>query len=115
MKKKLIFLRALSTVLLFVFFVTQTNAQALTVTGTVNDNFGPVIGASVFVKGTNNGCITDLDGNFTLSNVPSKAVLVVSFIGYQTQEIPVNTKRKHRIVTASQAFQPRNHRWIQVI
>ena len=37
MKKKLIFLRALSTVLLFVFFVTQTNAQALTVTGTVND------------------------------------------------------------------------------
>ena len=105
MKKKLIFLRALSTVLLFVFFVTQTNAQALTVTGTVNDNFGPVIGASVFVKGTNNGCITDLDGNFTLSNVPSKAVLVVSFIGYQTQEIPVNNQKKFTVNLTEDAQQ----------
>ena len=77
----------------------------MTVTGTVNDNFGPVIGASVFVKGTNNGCITDLDGNFTLSNVPSKAVLVVSFIGYQTQEIPVNNQKKFTVNLTEDAQQ----------
>ena len=39
------------------------------------------------VKGTVNGCITDLDGNFKLTNVPSKGILVVSFVGYQTQAV----------------------------
>ena len=42
---------------------TQANAQEITVTGTVTDNFGPVIGASVVVDGTSNGCITDLTEN----------------------------------------------------
>ena len=46
------------------------------------------------VKGTVNGCITDLDGNFKLTNVPSKGILVVSFVGYQTQEIAVNNQTK---------------------
>ena len=58
-----------------------------TVTGVVTDNFGPVIGANILVKGTSNGVITDIDGKFTLSNVPEDAVLQISFIGYVTQEI----------------------------
>lgn len=60
-----------------------------TVKGVVTDNFGPVPGANVLVKGTTNGVITDLEGNFTLTNVPENAVLQVSFIGYVTQEIKV--------------------------
>ncbi|WP_448777275.1 SusC/RagA family TonB-linked outer membrane protein [Bacteroides congonensis] len=97
MKKELIFLRTLSIMLLCVLFATQANAQGLNISGTVNDDFGPVTGASVLVKGTSNGCITDSNGNFTLSNVSSKGTLVVSFIGYQTQEVPVNNQQKFSI------------------
>ena len=68
------------------------NAQVQKVTGTVisEEDGLPVVGASVLVKGTSVGSVTDIDGNFTISNVPSTAtVLVISYIGLQTQEIPV--------------------------
>ena len=58
------------------------------ITGTVVDAMGPVIGASVMEKGTQNGVVTDFDGNFTL-NVKPNATLVITYIGYQTQEISV--------------------------
>ena len=61
--------------------------QSGTATGTVEDAMGPVIGASVVVKGTTNGIITDFDGNFSLSNVKKGDILVISFVGYQTQEV----------------------------
>ena len=61
--------------------------QDETCTGVVNDAMGPVIGASVVVKGTTNGVITDFDGNFTLSNVKKGDVVQISFIGYKTEEI----------------------------
>ena len=61
--------------------------QSETATGTVVDAMGPVIGASVVVKGTTNGVINDFDGNFTLSNVKKGDVILVSFVGYATQEI----------------------------
>ena len=64
--------------------ITQQNGR---VTGVVEDNFGPVAGASIVVKGTTNGTITDLNGNFTLENVQNGATIQVSFIGYATQEI----------------------------
>ena len=57
------------------------------VTGTVVDSFGPVTGASVLVKGTTNGSITDLDGNFTLEGLKNGDVIQISYIGYATQEI----------------------------
>lgn len=60
-----------------------------TVKGVVSDAFGPVIGANVIEKGTTNGVITDMDGNFTLE-VSSNATLVFSYIGYVSQEIKVN-------------------------
>ena len=64
-------------------------AQNITVKGIVKDNFGePVIGANVTEKGTTNGMITDLDGNFSLT-VQKNATLVISYIGYITQEIAV--------------------------
>lgn len=63
------------------------------VTGKVVDATGePIIGASILIKGTTNGFITDIDGNFTLKNVPADAVLEISFIGYQKQEIKVDGK-----------------------
>lgn len=66
--------------------VQQNNRK---VTGNVVDNYGePVIGANVMEKGTTNGTITDIDGNFSL-NVSPNSTLVISFIGYLTQEIPV--------------------------
>lgn len=62
------------------------HAQNITVTGTVTDAIGPVIGASVIQKGTTNGAVTDVDGTYSLS-VPSNAVLTISCIGYTTREI----------------------------
>ena len=61
--------------------------QSETATGTVVDAMGPVIGASVVVKGTTNGTITDFDGNFSLAGVNKGAILEISFIGYATQEV----------------------------
>ena len=57
-------------------------------TGTVEDDFGPVAGASVVVKGSTNGTITDMDGNFTLEGVKKGDVIQISFIGYTTIEVP---------------------------
>lgn len=62
--------------------------QSGKVTGTVEDDLGPVAGASVVVKGTTNGNITDMDGNFTLEGVKNGDIIQISFIGYTTQEIP---------------------------
>ncbi len=64
-----------------------------TVTITVSDNAGPVIGANVVVKGTTNGNISDMNGKVTLQNVPRNATLVISYIGYATQEIVFNNQR----------------------
>ena len=61
------------------------------ITGTVVDAEGPVIGASVIEKGTSNGVVTDFDGNFTL-NVKPGATIVISYIGYKTQEIAVGNR-----------------------
>lgn len=61
--------------------------QEGTVSGVVSDNLGPVAGAAIIVKGTTNGNVTDLDGRFTLSGVKKGDVLVISYIGYTTQEV----------------------------
>ena len=78
-------------------------AQPIQVKGTVVDNTGlTVIGASVLEKGTTNGVITDLDGNFTL-DVAKNATLVISYVGYSTQEIAVNGRTKLEIVMKEDA------------
>ena len=61
------------------------------VVGTVRDDIGPVIGASVMEKGTQNGAVTDLDGNYVITVKPG-ATLVFSSIGYATQEIEVGNQ-----------------------
>lgn len=75
----------------------QTVFQSSTIRGTVVDANGiPVIGASVLVKGTSNGTITDIDGNFTLQN--TSGTLVVSYIGYKTQEVSIQNQKVFNIV-----------------
>lgn len=64
--------------------------KAQTVSGTVSDSNGPLPGASVLVQGTTNGTQTDFDGNYTLNDVAGDATLVFSYIGFSSQEIPVN-------------------------
>lgn len=61
--------------------------QQKSVKGTVTDATGPVIGASIIVKGTTNGTVTDFDGNFELPEVNKGDVIQISYIGYQTHEI----------------------------
>lgn len=71
--------------------------QSKKITGTVSDELGPIVGANVLEKGTTNGMITDMDGNFSL-NVNPGATLVISFIGYVSQEIKI-TNQTHLQVT----------------
>ncbi len=76
----------------------QEVQQAKKITGTVVDAMGPVIGASVVVKGTTNGVATDFDGNFSLNAAPGQT-LVISFIGYVTKEIKVTAGQTKYNVT----------------
>lgn len=72
--------------------------QTKKIAGTVVDSKGePVIGANVVVKGTALGTITDTRGRFALEQVPENAVLQLSYIGYQSQEIPVKNKTDFQI------------------
>lgn len=70
--------------------------KVIEVTGTVTDNFGPVIGATVTVKGMSAGVITDVDGNFKLK-VPVGATIMVSYIGYENKEIQFKGERNLKI------------------
>lgn len=78
-------------ILILLSFPIGLMAQNITVKGNVVDNTGEsVIGASIMAKGTTNGTITDIDGNFTLSNVKKGATIIVSYVGYLTQEVKAN-------------------------
>ena len=74
------------------------------ISGVVSDEFGPIVGANVIVKGTTNGGITDLDGKFTINNVPNNATIQVSFIGYLTQEIKITNQTNLNIVLQEDAI-----------
>lgn len=86
--------------LVLLAFSSLMYAQGSRLKGIVRDSNGePLAGVSVAVKGTTSGTITDVNGNFYLENeVNSQTVLVVSFIGMQTQEIKVGNKRDFKIV-----------------
>lgn len=76
-------------------FAFQAFAQGKLVTGVVKDQSGePLIGVNVMEKGTTNGSITDIDGKYSVSLTGKNPVLVFSYIGYASQEIPVSGKNK---------------------
>ena len=81
-------------------------AQQRTVTGTVVDDLGqPLIGVSILEKGTTNGVITDMDGNFSLKLTSENPTLVFSYIGYKTQEVPVGGKTTLNVTMSEDAEQ----------
>ena len=86
MNRRLLFL------MLFAFFafVAWTQAQSVTVSGTVvgKDDGQPVIGANIVIKGTTTGTVSDVDGHFRLTAPRPGATLVISFVGYRTKELP---------------------------
>lgn len=80
--------RYMLSIFLLLFFSLEMFAQQLTVKGVVKDATGEsIIGASVLVKGTTNGTITDFDGNFILTNVPNDAIIEITFVGYLPQSM----------------------------
>ena len=91
---------------LFVFLllfigIGSITAQNARITGTVKDNTGEaVIGANIKIKDGTGGTITDIDGHFNIE-APSNATLVVSFIGYTTQEVALNG-RTNIVVTLAE-------------
>ena len=82
--------------------VSAQNGRSISGT-VVDENRDPAIGASVAVKGMTTGTVTDFDGNFQLNNIADDAILVISYIGYATQEVPVAGKSEFNIVMQEDA------------
>ncbi|WP_268225275.1 carboxypeptidase-like regulatory domain-containing protein [Sinomicrobium oceani] len=72
--------------LVLLLFGSFSYGQHITVSGMVSDANGPLPGASIIVQGTSNGTTTDFDGKYSLGDVPSDAVLEISYIGYKKSE-----------------------------
>ena len=73
------------------------NQQTQRIKGIVQDALGPLAGVNILVKGTTNGTISNMNGEFILENVPVNATLVISYIGFVTQQIPVNGQTEFTI------------------
>lgn len=73
----------------------QAVQQTKKITGTVTDAMGPIIGATVKVKGTNNAAVTDMDGNYTL-NVSAGQTVEISYVGYVTKTFKVGGAKQVR-------------------
>lgn len=80
----------------FLMFGCLTAQQ--TITGTVSDSNGPLPGANVIVKGTNNGTTTDFDGNYSLTNVNGTATVIFSYVGFNLQEVAVNNRTTINVI-----------------
>ena len=92
-------LRRAMAVLLFTLVGFVCNAQEIAIRGRIAEDSGqPLIGATVALRGTDSGSITDADGNFSITVPSESTVLIISYIGYVTQEITVGTQRNLEIV-----------------
>ena len=97
-KKTKAFLTLFLSGMLMVLSVSAQTGATINVRGTVQDVAGePIIGANILIQGTTTGTITDYDGNFMIQ-VPSDAILEVSYIGYVPQTIPVNNRTTINII-----------------
>jgi len=95
-------------VCMLALFIICTGMQlfAQKITGVVVDESKqPIPGVNVVVKGTTNGVVTDIDGNYSISNVPASATLAFSFIGMVTQEILVGNNKQFNVVMKSESIQ----------
>jgi TonB-linked SusC/RagA family outer membrane protein len=94
--------------ILFVFLFWTVSAQSqekTTITGTITNNAGESLpGVTIVVKGTTTGTVSDIDGNYTLNNVPNNATLQFSFVGMKSQEIAIAGKTKINVKMAENAI-----------
>ena len=81
----------LKLILYFVIIGTSLSYAQQDVSGTISDETGPLPGVTVIEKGTFNGVTSDFDGNFTLTVSDENAILVFSYIGFVTQEVPASS------------------------
>ena len=89
--------------LLFLSLIFSGVMLAQEVSGSVSDGKNSISGANVSVKGTKNATGTDFDGRFSLKNVSSSAVLVISYIGKKTQEVAVNGQTNIEVILSDDA------------
>ena len=93
MDRKTLLRGAIMTFFMSLYCLFSFSQTTRAISGVVKDNAGEVmIGVNVLIKGTTNGTITDIDGNYKLTGVSEKSVLVVSYIGYLTQEIVIGNQ-----------------------
>ncbi len=93
-------MKSLWVLIALCLFPVVAYAQSISVSGTVVDELGePILGANIIQKGTTNGVLTDIEGNFSLK-APNGATLVVSYIGYETVEVKVTGTKPMQIVLA---------------
>ena len=93
MDRKTLLRGAIMTFFMSLYCLFSFSQTTRAISGVVKDNAGEVmIGVNVLIKGTTNGTITDIDGNYKLTSVSEKSVLVVSYIGYLTQEIVIGNQ-----------------------
>jgi len=98
-------LRALMMVIITTFSLLGFGQQGKEITGTVSDNDNrPLPGVSVLIKGTTMGTLSDLNGRFTLPNVPPNSILIFSFVGMKTQEIPVGNLSVINVTLSEEAI-----------
>ena len=92
------FLSFLMTGLLFSVLAMGQSVSPLNVNGSVRDSKGePIIGANIILKGTSTGTVTDFDGNFSVQ-VPGRGVLSISYIGYLSQDVPVQNRTAIEVI-----------------
>ncbi len=85
--------------------ISISQQQGKTITGNVKDNNGLAIpGASVIIKGTSSGTITDANGSFSLPNTPADATIRFSFIGMKSQEIPIGNKTTITVILSEESI-----------
>nr|WP_321408587.1 TonB-dependent receptor [uncultured Carboxylicivirga sp.] len=83
----------------------ENQQETITVSGTVKDgNDDPLPGVSIVIKGTSNGTITDMNGQYSLKNVPTNATLIFSFIGMESQEVIVNGQEQISIILQESTY-----------
>jgi TonB-linked SusC/RagA family outer membrane protein len=105
MMKKNLLNKMISGIILCLVFSLTLQAQNNKITGNVVDEGGLGLpGVTVVIKGTTTGTVTDLDGNFALSNVSSEATIVLSFIGMKSQEISVGNQTDFNVTMESESF-----------
>lgn len=79
--------------------VNDVFAQDATITGVIKNQAGePLIGVNVIEKGTTNGSITDINGRFSVTTSKKNPILVFSYIGFKSQEIPVNGQKNINVI-----------------